>query len=130
MAGAYAGGLLSHYIPGSVLLVMFAVGLEFSLRRKSWGPNYVRFGLELQDNFAGTTSFNARARVLVTGAGSALETVGVGPFINIGANNAAGNGSFQLLAGATASSMFMNIGRNGGSGLRTVMALPALLGCG
>ncbi|BBZ66472.1 UPF0721 transmembrane protein [Mycolicibacterium insubricum] len=25
MAGAYAGGLLSHYIPGSVLLVMFAV---------------------------------------------------------------------------------------------------------
>jgi len=41
-------------------------GLEFSLRRKSWGPNYVRFGLELQDNFAGTTSFNARARVLVT----------------------------------------------------------------
>lgn len=41
-------------------------GLEFSLRRKSWGPNYVRFGLELQDNFAGATSFDARARVLVT----------------------------------------------------------------
>lgn len=45
-------------------------GLEFRLRRKSWGPNYVRFGLELQDNFEGSTSYNAKARILVTEANS------------------------------------------------------------
>lgn len=41
-------------------------GIEVSARRKSWGPNYLRFGLELQDNFQGSTSFNAGARGQVT----------------------------------------------------------------
>ncbi len=41
-------------------------GLEFSARRKSWGPNYLRLGLSLQDDFAGGTSFNAAARLLFT----------------------------------------------------------------
>lgn len=43
-----------------------ASGLEFSARRKSWGPNYVRFGLQLQDDFEGGSSFNAGVRFLVT----------------------------------------------------------------
>jgi NTE family protein len=43
-------------------------GIEVSARRKSWGPNYVRFGLELQDDFEGSNSFNAGVRVLVTEA--------------------------------------------------------------
>lgn len=43
-------------------------GLEVAARRKSWGPNYVRFGLELQDDFAGANSFNAGLRLLVTEA--------------------------------------------------------------
>ena len=37
-------------------------GIEVSARRKSWGPNYLRFGLELQDNFQGGNSFNAGVR--------------------------------------------------------------------
>jgi len=41
-------------------------GIEVSARRKSWGPNYLRFGLELQDNFQGSTSFNAGVRSQVT----------------------------------------------------------------
>jgi NTE family protein len=41
-------------------------GVEVSARRKSWGPNYLRFGLELQDDFEGSNSFNAGMRVLVT----------------------------------------------------------------
>ncbi len=41
-------------------------GIEVSARRKSWGPNYVRFGLELQDNFEGINSFNAGIRAQVT----------------------------------------------------------------
>ncbi len=43
-----------------------ASGLEVSTRPRSWGPNYLRFGLELQDDFEGGNSFNAGVRFLVT----------------------------------------------------------------
>jgi NTE family protein len=41
-------------------------GLDFSARRNSWGPNYLRLGLSLQDDFSGSTSFNAAGRILFT----------------------------------------------------------------
>jgi len=41
-------------------------GLEIHARRKSWGPNYLRFGLNLQDDFQGNTQYNAAARFLMT----------------------------------------------------------------
>ncbi len=41
-------------------------GIEVSARRKSWGPNYLRFGLELQNDFEGSTSFDAGVRAQVT----------------------------------------------------------------
>lgn len=41
-------------------------GLRIRAQRKSWGPNYVRFGLNLQDDFEGNNSFNAAARFIVT----------------------------------------------------------------
>jgi NTE family protein len=41
-------------------------GLEVRARRKSWGPNYVRFALKLQDDFEGNNSFDAAARFIVT----------------------------------------------------------------
>jgi NTE family protein len=41
-------------------------GLEVSARRKSWGPNFLRFGLELQDDFEGGNSFSAGVRAQVT----------------------------------------------------------------
>ena len=59
---------------------------------------------------------NGKGTLIVTGNGSALETTGLGEFISVGTNNSAGDGSFQLLAGATASSLFLNVGRNGGKG--------------
>jgi NTE family protein len=37
-------------------------GLAFSARRNSWGPNYLRFGLQLQNDFEGNSAFNAAAR--------------------------------------------------------------------
>ena len=43
-----------------------AQGVEVAARRKSWGPNYIRFGLELQDDFEGSNSFNAGVRAQVT----------------------------------------------------------------
>ena len=41
-------------------------GLALEARRNSWGPNYVRFGLNLQDDFEGNSSFNAAARVVLS----------------------------------------------------------------
>jgi NTE family protein len=41
-------------------------GLELRARRKSWGPNYVRFGLNLEDNFQGNSRYNAAARFILT----------------------------------------------------------------
>ena len=37
-------------------------GLALSTRRNAWGPNYLRFGLALQNDFEGNSSFNAAAR--------------------------------------------------------------------
>jgi NTE family protein len=41
-------------------------GLELRARRKSWGPNYVRFGLNLEDDFQGNSRYNAAARFILT----------------------------------------------------------------
>ncbi|HTE40872.1 MAG TPA: patatin-like phospholipase family protein [Steroidobacteraceae bacterium] len=41
-------------------------GLEFHLRRKSWGPTYVRFGLNIEDNFEGNSRYNVAARFIAT----------------------------------------------------------------
>ncbi|HEY2684976.1 MAG TPA: patatin-like phospholipase family protein [Steroidobacteraceae bacterium] len=41
-------------------------GLEVRARRKSWGPNYVRFGLNLEDDFQGNSHYNAAARFILT----------------------------------------------------------------
>ncbi len=40
--------------------------LEFSLRPKSWGPNYVRVGINLEDDFAGNSRYNLAARLIMT----------------------------------------------------------------
>jgi NTE family protein len=41
-------------------------GLELRARRKSWGPNYLRFGLNLEDDFQGNSRYNAAARFILT----------------------------------------------------------------
>jgi NTE family protein len=42
-------------------------GLELDLRRKSWGPNFLRFGLSLEQDYDGGATVNAAARLLMTG---------------------------------------------------------------
>lgn len=41
-------------------------GILLRARRNAYGPNYVRFGLNLQDDFDGNSSFNAAARFVMT----------------------------------------------------------------
>lgn len=37
-------------------------GVEFNARSKRWGPNYLRFGVALEDDFEGSTAFNVAMR--------------------------------------------------------------------
>ncbi len=41
-------------------------GIEFHLRRKSWGPNYLRFGLNIEDDFEGNSRYNVATRFIAT----------------------------------------------------------------
>ncbi len=41
-------------------------GIGLDARRNSWGPNYVRFGLSLQDDFEGNSSYDAAARLVLS----------------------------------------------------------------
>lgn len=42
-------------------------GVEFAARSKSWGPNFLQFGLALEDDFEGSTIFNVSSRLTMTG---------------------------------------------------------------
>jgi NTE family protein len=39
-------------------------GVVFDARAKSWGPNFLRFGVLLEDDFEGATTFDLRARLI------------------------------------------------------------------
>jgi len=45
-------------------------GVEFHTVAKSWGPNFLKFGLSLEDDFEGSTAFNVAARLTATGLNS------------------------------------------------------------
>jgi NTE family protein len=38
-------------------------GIQFNTRSKSWGPNFLRFGVQLLDDLQGDTAFNLSARL-------------------------------------------------------------------
>lgn len=37
-------------------------GVEFHTKPKSWGPNFLQFGMAIEDDFEGSTAFNVSAR--------------------------------------------------------------------
>lgn len=41
--------------------------LVIEAKEKSWGPNYIRFGIEMQDNFKGASEYALTSSVLATG---------------------------------------------------------------
>jgi NTE family protein len=42
-------------------------GVEYQARTKSWGPNFLQFGVSLEDDFDGSTGFNLSARMTRVG---------------------------------------------------------------
>ncbi len=45
-------------------------GVEFATRSKSWGPNFLRFGIAIEDDFEGSTRFNVAGRLTKTAINS------------------------------------------------------------
>lgn len=43
------------------------VGVEYDATTKSWGPNFLQFGVSLEDDFEGSTAFNLAARLTKAG---------------------------------------------------------------
>lgn len=54
--------LVKRTAPGGV----DQTGLEFQLKPKSWGPNYLRVGINLEDDFAGNSRYNLASRLIMT----------------------------------------------------------------
>ena len=44
-----------------------ATGVEYQAVAKSWGPNFLQFGVSLEDDFDGSTAFNLSARMTRAG---------------------------------------------------------------
>ena len=44
-----------------------ATGVEYRATTKSWGPNFLQFGVSLEDDFEGSTAFNLAARMTRAG---------------------------------------------------------------
>jgi T5SS/PEP-CTERM-associated repeat protein len=61
-----------------------------------------------------------QGQLTVTGVGSAVKVQGNNPNIAIGVNAASSQGAMSVLSGATASAMFVTVGRNGGNGTLTI----------
>ena len=57
-----------------------------------------------------------RVDMTVTGIGSSVEVKGNNPVLQVGRSGAAAQASFSVLAGASASAMFLNVGRDGARG--------------
>lgn len=47
-----------------------ATGVEFETRSKGWGPNFLKFGISIEDDFEGSTAFNIAGRLTRTAINS------------------------------------------------------------
>ncbi len=61
-AGRIYGLELFESVDYSLVEVDGEIGLEYRTVAKSWGPNYLRFGLAFEEEFEGTSEFNVGAR--------------------------------------------------------------------
>ncbi len=65
-ANLYGLGLY-EYVDYRIVKEGTETGIEFDARPKSWGPNFLHFGVQLEDDFDGTTAFNLSARLTRAG---------------------------------------------------------------
>jgi NTE family protein len=61
---------LYEQVDYKLIIEEIGTGVEFRTRAKAWGPNFLNFGIALEDNFEGTTSFNVSGRMTRGGINS------------------------------------------------------------
>ena len=105
-------------------IALFAAGQQANAQATisiSNGGKLVVDGIGSVGPFDGMNLGNGgRADLTVSGVGSAVEIKGANPFIGVGRSGATGRGSFSVLAGASASAMFLNVGRDGAQGTLSI----------
>ncbi len=70
---------------------------------------------------------NGQGTLTVTGVGSSVDLVGINTVLQVGRSGAAGQGTFSVLAGATASALFINVARDGATGTLLIDGAGSLL---
>jgi len=70
---------------------------------------------------------NGNGTLTITGAGSRFIGGGANRYISVGAGSATASGTLQVLAGGSAESLYLNVGRNGGLGTLLVDGTGSLL---
>ena len=61
-----------------------------------------------------------KGTLTVTGVGSSVDVIGFNTLLQVGRSGAGAEGSFNVLAGATASAMYTHIGRDGATGTMVI----------
>lgn len=64
------------------------------------------------NDFLNIASNGGKGTLTVTGVGSSVNLLGVNTVLQVGRSGAAAQGTFNVLAGATASTQFLNVGRD------------------
>lgn len=72
------------------------------------------------NDFINIASNGGKGTLTVSGAGSSVDVVGVNTVLQVGRAGAGAQGSFSVLVGASASALYINVGRDGASGMMAV----------
>lgn len=81
-----------------------ATGVEFATQSKSWGPNFLKLGISLEDDFEGSTAFNVAGRLTrtaINSSGAEWRTdlqLGTDPLLNTEFYQPFGKGSRFFVA--------------------------------
>jgi T5SS/PEP-CTERM-associated repeat protein len=124
VSGAGSQWLLTHNSIDNL-----AAGLTVGSRAGGTGNVIVSDGGKLRidgsagpgpNDFLNIASNGGTGSLTVTGTGSSVDLVGFNTVLQVGRSGAGAQGSFSVLAGATASTLFANIGRDAASGTMTI----------
>ncbi len=72
------------------------------------------------NDFVNIATGGGNGTLSIVGAGSSLVMVGVNPVLQVGRSGVGAVGSFNVLSGATASTLFVNVGRDAATGTVTI----------
>ncbi len=79
------------------------------------------------NDFLNIASNGGKGTLTVTGVGSSFDLMGVNTVLQVGRSGASAQGTFSVLAGATASTQFLNVARDSAAGTVLIDGVGSLL---